>query len=144
LPTEKQIDFGNAEAAGEFLASRIVDEARRNGVPMSDVERGMLYFSEPMRPGLAEVNEIFDRDYNSEEYEQKVHGSSKTHANTRRIASLGGGGSQGAEEDNYLGVMINLAGASVRPRGDRLKLWGAGLAICVTLVAGMFIFQSHC
>ena len=145
---ENPTDFRNADTAGDFLASRIVDEAQRTGVPMSDVERAMLYFSEPLRPGVAEINKTFDREYNSKEYEQKVArliGNAREHARTQGESKAWAAAVRKVTEgDNHLSVMINLAGASVRPRGDRLKLWGTGLAICLTLVAGMFLFQSHC
>ncbi len=115
---------------------------------MSDVERGMLYFSEPLQPGMAEINESFDRDYDSTEYEQKIArliGNAREHARTQGESKAWAAAIRKVnEEDNYLGVMIDLAGASVRPRWDRLKLWGTGLAICLTFVACLFVFQSHC
>src|SRR5579863_3414985 len=125
---ERPIDFTNAETAVRFSVSRILDEAQRTGVPMSGVEREMLYFSEPLRPGMAEINEIFDRDYDSNEYEQKVArliGNAREHARTQGESKVWAAAIRKVtEDDNYLGVMIDLAGASVRPRGDRLKLWG--------------------
>jgi hypothetical protein len=38
--------FHSAREAKEFLISRIVEEARRENIPLSEVERKMLYFSE--------------------------------------------------------------------------------------------------
>jgi hypothetical protein len=38
--------FATTRDAMEFLVSRIVTEAQREGVPLSETERKMLYFSE--------------------------------------------------------------------------------------------------
>jgi hypothetical protein len=38
--------FTAARHAKEFLVSRIVTEAQREGVALSEIEREMLYFSE--------------------------------------------------------------------------------------------------
>ena len=54
--------FGSAREAKEFLISRIVDQAQRDGVPLSEVERKMLYFSETgwTLPDIMSVNEASD------------------------------------------------------------------------------------
>jgi len=54
----------NEREAKEFLVSRIVEEARRENVPLSDVERKMLYFSETnwTLPDIASVSAAFDRE----------------------------------------------------------------------------------
>ena len=66
--------FANARDAKEFLIGSIIAESQREGVPLSEVERKMLYFSETAwtLPDIAEVNDIFDRDYNQADYEQKI------------------------------------------------------------------------
>lgn len=38
--------FHNAREAKEFLISKIVAEAQLEGIPLSEIERKMLYFSE--------------------------------------------------------------------------------------------------
>jgi hypothetical protein len=66
--------FATARDAKEFLANRIVSEAQRENVPLSEIEQKMLYFSEThwAPPDIWETNEAFDRDYDPEEYEQKI------------------------------------------------------------------------
>jgi hypothetical protein len=66
--------FATARDAKEFLVSRIIAESRREGVPLSEVETKMLYFSETAwtLPDIVEVNDAFDREYNQAEYEQKI------------------------------------------------------------------------
>ena len=47
---------------------------RRDGVPFSEVERKMLYFSETAwtLPDILNVNDEFDRNYDQDVYEKKV------------------------------------------------------------------------
>jgi hypothetical protein len=68
--------FASAREAKEFLVEKIVDEAEREGVPLSEVERKMLYFSETgwTLPDIWEVNAAFDRDYDAAAYEDKIAG----------------------------------------------------------------------
>lgn len=62
-------------AAKQFFISRVLEEADRAGVPMSTVEKRMLSFSEVNpSPDAYEINEQFERDYDSDEYEAKVVG----------------------------------------------------------------------
>lgn len=68
--------FSSAREAKEYLVSRIVDEAQREGVALSEVERKMLYFTETAwtLPDIMEVSDEFDRDYDQNEYEKKIAG----------------------------------------------------------------------
>ena len=66
--------FQSARDAKEFLIGRIVEEAKRENIPLSEVERKMLYFSEThcTLPDIASVSEKFDHEYNQDEYEEKI------------------------------------------------------------------------
>jgi hypothetical protein len=66
--------FASARDAKEFIVSRITTEAQRQGVPLSEIERKMLYFSETewTLPDMAEVNDAFDREYDQAAYERKI------------------------------------------------------------------------
>jgi hypothetical protein len=138
--------FATPRDAKEFLVGRIVAEAQRQGVSLSDVERKMLYFSQTdwTLPDMEEVNEAFDREYDQGKYEQKIarlvrkiRAAFRTDREDRdawknAVRSLG-------DEDRYILVLIAEGGADVRPRGDRLKLIATGLAIVCAIVAIMFI-----
>ncbi|MGO9640354.1 MAG: hypothetical protein ACLP1Y_03480 [Candidatus Acidiferrales bacterium] len=65
-----------AQQAKEFLISQVVDEAKRENVPLSEIERKMLYFTESYDPppDIMEINDEFERDYDSAEYEKKIAG----------------------------------------------------------------------
>jgi hypothetical protein len=66
--------FATSHEAKEFLVSRIVTQAQREGLSLSEIEKKMLYFSETAwtLPDIREVSEAFDREYDQDEYEQKI------------------------------------------------------------------------
>jgi len=127
--------FADAREAKEFLAARIVAEAKSEGVPLSEVECKMLYFSETgwTLPDIAEVSDQFDRDCNREEYEKKIATLIRNaRKRARKEDKLESEAWSDAirilrKEDHYLLVMDGQAG--VRPPGDLLKLFATALAI---------------
>lgn len=140
-----------AQQAKEFLISQIVEEARRENVLLSEVERKMLYFteSEETLPDMLDVNDQFERDYDASVYEKKISdlvGSAfkrnwkESSADEQRwkqaIADL-------RKEDHYLLVMVDRAMRSIRPKGDQLKLLGTALAIVVVLLCGSLFAAKH-
>ena len=64
----------NATSAKQFLISKVTQEAESSHVHLSEVERKMLYFTEahPTLPDILEVNAEFERNYDSEEYEDRI------------------------------------------------------------------------
>ena len=66
--------FHSGREAKEFLISQIVEEAQRQNIPLSEVERKMLYFTESgwTLHDIMKVNEDFDREYDQDEYERKI------------------------------------------------------------------------
>ncbi|MDW5265810.1 MULTISPECIES: hypothetical protein [Acidobacteriaceae] len=66
--------FATTRNAKEFLISRIITEAQLEGVSLSHIEQKMLYFSETgwTLPDITEASDIFDRDYDQSQYEQKI------------------------------------------------------------------------
>jgi hypothetical protein len=113
--------------AKEFLVGRIVAEAKQEGIPLSDVERKMLYFSETdwTLPDMLKVNEEFERDYDQDEYEAKIAGLIRsfwlrTQAdNEEELEAWTKAEDKLREGDHYLLVMIN----ATTPTGGRLSRW---------------------
>ena len=68
--------FHSAREAKEFLISKIVEEAIREGTVLSEIERKMLYFSETdwTLPDISAVSDEFDRGYDQGEFESKIAG----------------------------------------------------------------------
>jgi len=151
-------EFATDKQALDYVAGRIAAEAKREGSPLSDVERKMLYFSETdwTLPDMAKVSAEFDRDYNQDEYEQKVVGligkiTAHHHGNNlneeenwdEAVARL-------SEGDHYVLVLVNLGRSNgsgflptvdppaVRPPHDRLKL----LLTAVAVIIGFAVFGA--
>jgi hypothetical protein len=111
--------FRSVREAKEYLAGMIVEEANRNGAPLTEVERKMIYFTETgwTLPDMKGVSAEFDRDYDQAEYEQRIastvgkvqdslaaDGRQEERANwARALEKLG-------EGDHYLLVLIGAAG----------------------------------
>lgn len=141
--------FSSGREAKEFLISRILAEAEQENVILSEVERKMLYFSETAwtLPDIMTVNEDFDRLYDQSEYEKKIAGIIRQaykrackhspeeyeswRAAIRRLE----------KEDHYLSVMVTLAG--LRPRGDQLKLFFAGMGVASCLLLASFLAARY-
>jgi hypothetical protein len=110
--------FDSGREAKELLISKIVAEAEHENVPLSEVERKMLYFTESgwTLPNIMEVSEDFDREYDQDEYEQK-----KAKLVTQADKRIRDGSRDDYDrwcaairflqrEDHYITVMIRLAG----------------------------------
>jgi hypothetical protein len=139
--------FASAREAKEFLVARIVDQAQREGVSLSEVERNMLYFSEAgwAPPDIMATSDRFDRECDRTEYERKI---SRLIRSARKRARREDKREFDAwsdairildREDHYLLVMTERAGVVVRPRGDRLRLWATAIAIALGLVCFLYV-----
>lgn len=148
--------------AKEYLAGKIAEEAEREGVPLTEVERKMLYFTETgwTLPDMKAVSAEFDRDYDQDAYERKI-GCLVGRLRTRNDAGSKSDGDMWddavlklCDEDHYLLVLIDAAppdaesGSSFR---DRIRPWlpttsasakttpGDGLRLIVFAVVGFVI-----
>ena len=66
--------FTTTREAKEFLIGRIVEQAQRSGIALTDVERKILYLSETgwTLPDISAVNDVFARKYDQSVYEKKI------------------------------------------------------------------------
>ena len=130
--------------AKEFLISKIVSEAQGENVPLSEVERKMLYFTESgwTLPDIMKVSADFDLAYDQDKYEQKI---AELVAKADRRIRKGSGDDYDKwwaairfleREDHYISVMVR--GARLRPRGDQFRFFVAGLGIATCLLTWAF------
>lgn len=111
--------FGSAKEAKQFFVERIVEQASREGVGLSDLEKTMLYFTEQGDfDSPLDFAERFDEQYDMEEYEGKI-ARLLTNAykhDLRQAKESGSGYSKEmyqaayevlSKEDHYLLVMID-------------------------------------
>jgi hypothetical protein len=120
-------EFRTVGEAKEFLISRLVLEAERDAVPLSEVEVRMLHFSatEDNSSQVLEASERFDLECDREAYETKILTLSRRFQSRARQAEKSDlrAWTQAVgvlrREDHYLAVLIDpgLAASAVRP-GD--------------------------
>jgi hypothetical protein len=114
-------------------------------VPLSEIERKMLYFTESgwTLPDVMKVSEDFDRQYDQDRYERQIAKLVKKADRHIRKGSRDDYDRWWAairfleREDHYISVMIRLA--SLRPRGDQLRLFAAGLGITTCILIWVFL-----
>jgi hypothetical protein len=147
-PIEQTETRGRAQEAKEYFIAQVVDEAQRENVPLSEIERKMLHFTELYEtiPDIQEVGEQFDREYDRVEYEAKITGLLK---NAReRVEKESADGAQHwkraekdlRNEDHYLVVMIKQAQQAPSGRWSGVA-WGC--VVGVGLVA-LSILATYC
>jgi len=139
--------FETSREAKEFLAEKIAAEAEREGVPLAEVERKMLCFSETAwtLPDMMEVSEVFDRDFDMVEYENRISGLVKRYlarvrkTDAQELAAWNEAVKTIRAEDHYILVLIDgLQGGRKSSTADFVKLLLGGLLL--TLVALIVIY----
>jgi hypothetical protein len=124
--------------AKDFLVQKTAEQAALENVPLSDLEKRMMYFTEtdecPEDP--IALNEAFEAEYDTDEYEAKV--SQLMHHAYRRIKRENHETNRRWNEairtlrkgDHYLVVLWDQ-GPQERPSYDSLKLLGIALLVIV-------------
>jgi hypothetical protein len=132
----------NAIEAKEFLASRIVDQARLENVEFSEVERKMLFYSEinPSLPDMDAAAKEFDENYNMFPYEKLVSSLvCNAHRRDRTDPALAQKWKDARRtlrwEDHYINVMLKRGMASATRTRDLLLY----VALGVLVVAVIFV-----
>jgi hypothetical protein len=138
-------------AAKQFLIDKVIEQAKFENVLLSQVEQKMLYFTEayPSLPDIYEVNEEFERSYNTADYETKVAlllksaRSRDQNQNPEREQQWKDALNSLAHQDHYILVMTRQAfgfGQSTDSRNRRRDFLiyigiGVGLVLILLLVA---------
>jgi hypothetical protein len=134
----------NTKEAKDFLVQQAAEQATLEGIPLSDLEKRMMYFTESdpaSCPNPIELNDEFEAQYDTPEYEQKLsrllqraYDRLKKESPERRrewdraISILNKG-------DHYILVLWGATTLSERSKHNSLKLLGAALivALCIGL-----------
>jgi hypothetical protein len=133
-----------AQQAKEYLISEILEEAERENVALSEVERKMLHFTETHEtlPDMDEINEEFERQYDTPTYEKKIAGRlKKAHRRVRKESSEGARRWKQAvadlsKEDHYLNVMLDQSETPSAATG-----WLVGIGIAVVFFLGLVLWM---
>jgi hypothetical protein len=135
----------------EFIVSHIADEATRAGIPLSETERKMLFFSEsaPNAREFVDVLEAFDRKCDEHEYERRI--ARLIRAARKRADKSQAPASAAAVErleasDNYLVVMLDQTGAhhsqDLSWRGVVAVLTLLGAVVLLQVTIGWYVGHS--
>ena len=133
--------FEFAQEAKEFLVDRIVEEAQHEGIPLSEIERKMLYFDQSTEalPEMREVRDAFDRDYDPDQYEEKIRSLSRRFCQRARqnrspdFAAWKAATRRLRGEDDYLSDLLEIVNHFDAPLNLRLMV----LAVSGALVLGI-------
>jgi len=145
-------------AAKQFLISKVVEEAEVEHVSLSEIEKKMLHFTEvhPSLPDIYEVNQEFERSYDSDEYEAKVAGLLKK-ARDRNRQESSSSEQQWKDaldalknEDHYILVIVDqafgfrsaLAGRNLAPRNLLIYI-AIGIALVLFLILASMWRSGH-
>jgi hypothetical protein len=142
--------FSSCREAKEYLVAQIIQEAELEGIPLSETERKMMYFTETAwtLPDIWEVNKVFERDYDQPTYEAKIGKIARKArarvASTHELEKWKEAIRTLKREDHYLLVLLSApTESSDSLLVDRLKLVGTALLICLLLLVGIILLSSR-
>jgi hypothetical protein len=140
-------------AAKVFLASRITEEAERASMPLSEVERKMLYFSATgwTLDDLSRILEVFEETYDRRQYEQRIARfvrSARARAKASRDeneyetwkTALGILKDVHAkdEEEHYLLSLI----ANARPEGELTRIVFTAIVVIAVMLLAIYLMAK--
>jgi hypothetical protein len=137
----------NTKQAKDFLVEQTVEQAALEGVPLADVEKRMMYFTESHAASCdspIELNDEFEAQCDTKEYETKI--SRLLHDAYRRLKEENPERAQKWDQairtlrkgDHYVLVLWDINHPSEHTTRDSFKLLGAGLIIVTVLIIGAF------
>lgn len=143
--------FPTVREAKEYLIGRILVQADKDGISLSDVEKKMLYYSETgwTLPTMMAISTDFDRNYNQDEYEAKIGRVIRRiydrPEENRDDDNWNEAVHRLRDEDHYLLVLIDGASKSQvnRSPADTLELIVAATFTVAALLTATFVVHSH-
>lgn len=132
--------------AKDFLVAQTAEQAALEGVPLSDLEKRMMYFTESAEAveDPSKLNEEFEARYDSNEYESKIanllhHAHARAKKENPEKARIWSDAIRTLNKgDHYILVLWNLQSTEERPPYDSLKLLVAAILIALALLAWQF------
>ena len=135
------------QEAKDFLVQQTEKQAQLEGVPLAELEKRMMYFTEG--PDAIEnpitLNEEFEEQFNSSEYETKIakllhHAHKRLKQNDKSKASVWKESVRKLKEgDHYLIVLLEMVPTSDHPKRDFLLQVGIGVLIVFLILGGVFV-----
>ena len=138
----------NAKQAKDFLVQQTTEQAALEDVPLSELEKRMMYFTESddSCENPVELNEEFEAKYDTTEYEAKI--SRLLHRARERLKEEDPERARNWDQsirtlrkgDHYILVLWDVEPPSEHPIRDSLK--PAGLGMLIALGLGILIFLA--
>ena len=136
----------NVQEAKDFLVNQTAQQAAIDAVPLSDLEKRMMYFTEsdPACDDPIALNNEFEAQYKTEEYEPKIacllkHASGRIKKENPEQKRLWDGAIRELRKgDHYILVMWDASSSAERPPHGQLKLLGTAIAVCCAMFALAF------
>jgi len=133
-------------AAKDFLVEQTTQQASLERAPLSDLEKRMMYFTESSDAAEdpLKLNEEFESQCNSDEYEKKVslllaHAYKRIkNGDAQAVAEWDAAIDTLREGDHYLLVLWDRATTSLIPLGSILRLF-VRLAVLVSVTLGLLL-----
>jgi hypothetical protein len=135
------------QEAKDFLVQQTVEQAALERLPLSELEKRMMYFTEG--PDATEnpitLNEEFEEQFDTSEYESKIakllrHAQKRIKQNDQSKASLWKESVKKLKEgDHYLILLLEMTPTSDHPKRDLFIQMGIGVLIAFLFVAGAFL-----
>ena len=140
----------------QFLIDRIVNQAKREDVPLADVEIRMLGFAEVSANAKdMEAARAFEHDFNDEEYEAKIAGlirrAYQQDKKAGEVETWDNALARIASRDMYLNVMVDRAGVGNAGPAALFTDWrfivycllSCGLPLVAALIVGLSPFGAR-
>jgi hypothetical protein len=142
----------NTKQAKDFLVEQTVEQAALDSVPLADVEKRMMYFTESDPASCDDpigLNDEFEAQYETKEYETKI--SRLLHHAYRRLKEENPERKRNWDEairtlrkgDHYFLVMWDMAAPSEHPTRDTFILLGIGMLIAVVIVTAAILASNY-
>jgi hypothetical protein len=136
--------------AKDFLVHQAAEQAARENVPLADIEKRMMYFTESDATSCdnpLELNDEFEAQYDTAEYEAKIsrllhHAYERLKGeNPERVREWNLAIRTLRRGDHYILVLWDTKLPSEHPIRDSLKLLGVGMLVAVGIFI-VIIFQA--
>jgi hypothetical protein len=135
--------------AKDFLVQQTTEQATRENIPLSVIEKRMMYFTESDAPSCdnpVELNDEFEAQYNTPEYETKIsrllhHAYERLKGeDPERVRQWNVAIRTLRRVDHYILVLWDTKPPSEHPIRETLKLLGVGMLVAVGIFI-VIIFQ---
>jgi hypothetical protein len=132
----------NTKEAKDFLVEQTLEQAALEGVPIDDVEKRMMYFTESDAASCdnpIELNDEFEAEHETKEYETKVsrllhHAYTRLkEENPERMRNWDQAIRTLRKGDHYLLVMVDQSRESGVPWWMPI-LWGIGISVVIFIL----------